>query len=389
MSRERAASLATALLVLICAMGVVADAAHADEQPPPPPPPPREFPPPAPPVPAPAPDAPVAPAPAPMDLREALPAPPPPTARPLERTRTWKLEPNCDPCRPACYRWTVTLAGTYSLLEDPSGPVGVPLGVPNQLQWGGNDYDGEFGGFAKFGYAWDNRQQTVLRGRYVGSYSGSSAQTGVFGSSPGPVTSPVINATLSSEADLWGVDVMHWRAFQCCCRHRLLWGLGATFQRFDEQAAFAGTGGAAGAAPLAVSASSSVENSLYGAQLGAAWLYDVTRCTEFGLRARGLVGAVNRDISVRDTNVLSGGNHSAQSSQTGFGWGGEVEVSITHYFASRVGLTAGYNLIILGDIVRAHDAMDFTQGGTGVVQARHKTDMLLTHQFFVGAVFKL
>ncbi len=124
-------------------------------------------------------------------------------------------------------------------------------------------------------------------------------------------------------------------------------------------------------------------------QLGVAWFHDFTSGTEIGLSARGMLGAMDREIEVRDTNVLAGGAHSASDSETGFGWGAEVGLSITQRFTAGFAVTAGYSLQLLGETVRAHDAMDFGQAGTGAVQARQDTDLSLAHQIYLGVVLDL
>jgi hypothetical protein len=316
----------------------------------------------------------------------------PGSGRTLYRTqaRSWRRLPNCDECYTPPCPWRLTLAGTFALIDDPEGPVGLPLGVANQLQWGGNEYDGQFGALVTLGRSWTNKTMTEVRGRWWSEFDGSSAQTGVFGVAPGPTASGVGNATLNSDANFWGLDAMHWWAVHCCDCNRFLLGGGVSVQRFDETAAFATQTGAIGAAaPLPASARAEVENLFFGVQLGAAWRADMGQRTEFGVTVRGLVGGLNRDIDVSDVNILAAGPHANSDEETAFGWGGEVGVSVVHQLTGRIAVTAGYNLLILGEIVRAHDAMDFGQPATGAVQPQHVTDTLIAHEIFVGVVLNL
>ena len=52
-------------------------------------------------------------------------------------------------------------------------------------------------------------------------------------------------------------------------------------------------------------------------------------------------------------------------------------------------VTGSYTLLFLDSVVRAQDALDFTQAATGAVQARQKTDSMLVHAVFLGVVLSL
>lgn len=411
MSRDRAIRTAIGLLVCACLLGGSAGLGWAEDAPPAPSfqdfPPPCDPPPPPPPPPIfqpfppcegavvdeqPLQAEPLAPAPPVVDMRVQMPPPvEAPCTEPLTRSCGPCVcrppMPNCEPCyQPPC-RWSLTIAGASTQLSDPEGLVGEPLGVANQLQWDGNDYDPDVGGFLKVAYAWTNTSVTELRVRYWGGFSGGSQQTGVFGFAPGPAASTVLNARLESEADFLGIDLMHWKAFSCCGDNRFLWGAGLTFLNLEEEASFTGT---SIAVPVTTaSARAEVDNVFYGVQLGLAWFHDFTPGTELGVSARGLLGAIDRDIDVRDSNVLAGGTHAASDSETAFGWGAEVGLSLTQRFTAGFAVTAGYSLQFLGETVRAHDAMDFGQAGTGAVQARQKTDLSIAHQIYFGVVLDL
>jgi hypothetical protein len=129
---------------------------------------------------------------------------------------------------------------------------------------------------------------------------------------------------------------------------------------------------------------SNADNQFFGGQVAARARWEVGRNLELGVTAKGLLGAIRREVDVSDLNAFSGGLHGASSDDTEFGWGAEVEVSALWRINRCFGVTLGYQALFLGDVVRAHEGMDFSRVDTGAVQARQETDGVLIHGVFAG-----
>nr|MDJ0976045.1 BBP7 family outer membrane beta-barrel protein [Planctomycetota bacterium] len=218
---------------------------------------------------------------------------------------------------------------------------------------------------------------------WLGEWDDSSRQTGAFGFSPpaGGVSS-IAPATLTSEAELWGGDLMWWNQMGCGTCSRWALGIGARLIRFDEVARVDDWQPNTGAATARVEAD--VENQFVGIQAGVLYERDISSRLMVELTARGFIGKTRMEIDVSDVNVLSAGPHSARLGETEDTFGFDLGVQGRYQLGRNVAVTASYGLLFLADVQRAPDAMDFAQAGTGVVQARKDTDSLLAHSFFIG-----
>jgi len=263
----------------------------------------------------------------------------------------------------------------------------VPAGA-NGLTWDGNDYDPEFGGRLTLRHAITPRDTVEARAVWYGDFDAQSSQTGVIGFSP-PVgaVAPAANATLVNESEAVSFEVNWWR--ELCCKGRWRWsaGLGMRYIGLDESARADFTTGAG--APVAAFASSEVDSNLIAAQFGAAAHWLISPRTELGLTGKLLLGSLYSGADVADNSVFVGGAHTSAATDTTFGLGAEFEIGLLHRFSRSFAITAGYTLLFVNDVVRANDAMDFSQATTGAVQAKLDRSELLIHTLTFGLQFNL
>ncbi|MDF1702461.1 MAG: hypothetical protein P1V36_15025, partial [Planctomycetota bacterium] len=280
------------------------------------------------------------------------------------------------PCGGRRGRTEIVLEGAFTLFDDMEGLVGeaIPAGA-NGLTWDENDYDGEFGGRITLRHAITPKDKVEARGVWYGDFAANSSQNGVLGFSPpaGGVT-PAVNGTLSNTSEAMSLEVNWVR--EVCCKGRWRWStiLGMRYIGLDESARGDFVLGAV--APVNAFARSQVDTTLIAGQLGASGQWLVTERTEIGITGKVLLGSLYSGIDVEDDSIFVGGPHNAAATDTSFGLGGEIEVSLTHWLTRDLGLTAGYTLLFVNDVVRANQAMDFSQAGTGAVQARHSRSEL-------------
>jgi hypothetical protein len=292
-------------------------------------------------------------------------------------------------------RLDLTLEGAYSILDQPSGPMGVPVsfvapgpGLPNQFDWGRVDYDGEFGGRGTIRWAVCPQKWLEVRGAYFGGFTGESRQTGSFGFTPGPAglggIAALNTATLAMEADLYSGELNYWQEACCHGKNRIDVGGGVRYVRFDETASATNWANAiipGGGAPSIVA---NADNTFYGLQVGTVWHHDFSPCFEFRLGAKVLVGNVHQENEVVDANVFAGGTHRSTVEQDNVNLGLDVDVGILWRISPRFGVTLGYNFLLLDGLARANNVMDFTKSVSGAVQAQVADDQLINHAFLVG-----
>jgi len=357
------------------------------------------------------PDEPAADDPAPddgaADVRDPCDFPPP-----APRAGCWEpCAPSdpCDPCAPdpcgrCCFPtdvcgWDVDSCGRrlgkteiviealFTLYDEMDGLVGLAAPAP-ALSWNPSSYDGEIGGRVTLRYALTPKDKIEARGAWYGEAEGTSSQFGSIGSAPpaGNVLGPV-TATLTTQSELLSAETNWWRRFCCKGRWRFSGSLGIRYIGLEETArgdTFLGA-----AAPVPGFFQSSTNTDFLAGQLGAAAHYTPWKNFEVGLIGKALLGSMRRNLDVTDDSIFVGGMHAATSEKTEFGFGAEFELALLWRLNRRIALTGGYALLFLNDIVRADDALDFSQGGTGAVQAQQKTSAYLNHSIFAGFQFNL
>jgi hypothetical protein len=177
-----------------------------------------------------------------------------------------------------------------------------------------------------------------------------------------------------------------WHAWQEIDAAQLDFVLGLRFVNYREKASASdwATDFGAGADPFVAS---DVDNIFVGGQAGLGATYRAGRRVELVGAVKGLFGVMMHDIEVRDQSFFSGGAHTGSIEKDGFSLGLDVDVALRYRFGERFAFTVGYNLLVLDDIVRAHDAMDFSRGATGAVQPIRRMDELVVHSILFGVVF--
>ena len=132
---------------------------------------------------------------------------------------------------------------------------------------------------------------------------------------------------------------------------------------------------------------SDVKNKFYGGQLCLAAHYDADPRWTFASSLKALMGSLDRDLAVVDNSIFAGGTHSSKEGDDEFVFGINFELNATWRLAPHVSLFAGYDLLVLDNVQRAEDGMDFSNSNSGAVQATQNPDQLVIHSLFVGVTF--
>lgn len=334
-----------------------------------------------------------APAPAPMPV---VPAPVPMPVVPAPRPYPMPAAPPATvaaPARAARPRVEVSVAAMLGLVPAPEGPVGGVLArLPNEMRWDDLDYQADLGsairGRAGVRIAVRGADWLELEGGWLASTSDTSRASGVFAFFPGAGgTGGVSNpntADLEAESDLYNGELNYVGCLGSDGCQTVQWIGGVRFLRFDETvsasnwaAPFPGLAGS----PFV---RSEVENTYIAAQLGLAYERRLTSRLLLRTRLTGLVGSMTNDIQVDDEAFFGPGAHSSSTDDSRLAFGGELGVGLRFLVTPRIGIDLGYELLILDQVVRAHDGMDFTKSDTGAVQAIRVGDTLVTHLFHLG-----
>lgn len=300
-----------------------------------------------------------------------------------------------DSCGKRLGCFEVTLAGLYSATGSPDGILGEDLFVPgNHLDWNEVDYDAELGGRAGISYRFEPQSRIEFVGTYYGSPDATDAQQGQFAARPGVTglgdISRVVDATFSSEAETYSLELNWWTELTCKGKWRVDAGLGARHISFEETARvdFVTSPQFVGPFPVADGfVESAAENKFYGGQLCLAAHFDADPRWEFGASLKALFGTLDRNLQVDDLSIFAGGPHTASEGDDEFVFGVNMEVSARWRIAPKVAIFAGYDLLVLDNVQRAEDGMDFAQSNSGAVQAEQDPDQLVIHSLFVGVTF--
>jgi hypothetical protein len=289
-----------------------------------------------------------------------------------------------DGCGRRLGRFDLTLEGTVSWLEAPSGPLGLDSGAANQVRWDDFDYEMAIGGRAAASVRITDLDSVRARGWWLGGWDDEQEVAGVYGFTPPPAVSPASAVALSSEADLWSVSLNYVRQLACCGVYRLDGFVGPRITSFDETAvANIVSLGVVGAGPTGIVRAES-ESTFYGAEIGALGTAHVTDRLSIGIQGALLLGLHDKRVRVDDSGLFTPGAKTASADEDEFGWGVELDATLTWRPTPRIGLTLGYQWFYLADVTRANEAMDFAQFNTGQVQARSPSDEAMVHTVFAG-----
>ncbi|MHC5011306.1 MAG: BBP7 family outer membrane beta-barrel protein [Planctomycetota bacterium] len=286
-------------------------------------------------------------------------------------------------------RVTLLVEGGVTVLEDPDGQLGedVPPAAGAPLDWDDVNHDPALAIRATVGVCLSSKARLELRGTWYGSGDASSRETGVFGFLPGPGISPVNTVTMTDEIDFYGLELNWWRDLELESDDWWL-GVGFRYLQCDETATAERWSPGLGV-PGVPFIQSDAENAFFGGQLVGEVTEDISSCFEAGLRIGILVGSLSTDARVVDEAIFSGGRHTARNDGSEFTWGFELNAALTYRVSRTFGVVFSYNLLYLDDILRANKAMDFTQANTGAVQARRRTESMLTQMFLIGFELQL
>jgi hypothetical protein len=286
----------------------------------------------------------------------------------------------------------VHLEGGISLYPAPGGRVGFPLpaGVADpEIRW--SRVDPGLAGAGRVTLTLGVGAGDVLeaRGTWYGHTEGQSRETGVIAfRNPAPAVTPLLSVDLSTEMDGYGFELSWLRELEPDEGTHYALGLGFRWMRFEEEARMDRWAPAPGP-PGTPFVRSRTVNELVGGQIvGAAWR-DVSDELALKVVAKGIFGSVRRDLVVEDEAIFSGGQHRSTDETSEFGWAVEATLALGYRVSPRVALTLGYTVLYVDKVVRANDALDFGQAGSGVVRTRRETDNLLTHLAFFGVEFGL
>ncbi len=295
-------------------------------------------------------------------------------------------QPCCpDPCcRPR--GWDVTAEAGFTWFPEHTGIMGLtpPAGTAT-FNWGESALDTAIGGRLTIGYRWNARDRLEGRGGYSGKATAAGRQLRRqfgFSATPGAATmlSPPASTDISTESSLWNGEVNWWRQLQCRNSWRFEGIAGVRYLQYREIVQASNWTGLAAGSFL----SNTAKNTFIGAQLGgsAAW---VRRKFEAGVSVKGLLGHMQNDVRERDTAIVTGGaTTDSQRETSNFGYGVEAEASILFRLTRRIGLTAAYTMLWLGNVSRAGETLDFSQAMTGSVQAGTNTESVLIHSVWAG-----
>jgi hypothetical protein len=283
-------------------------------------------------------------------------------------------------------RWYAAVEGGVGTTEDPSGVLGVtpPVGV-GHLLWDENDYSAHFGVRVTAGRYLRSCERLEARGFWLhwqadSLHEGQFAYTQVPG---GPLLlSPGVGVTLENKTTIWGGEVTWWRTLRSSGPSRLELGLGGRLLRVQDRAIGRDWVGLTnGVAELEGKA----DSTLWAAQGAAAWRLGAWKRFEVAVLGKGMVGLLDRDLREHDTSIVTGGTTTdAHRERTQLGWALEGEIQATFRPVRRVGITAAYSLLLIGDVTRANEMLDFSQAATGSLQIRDTKSSLLVHALWFG-----
>ncbi|MHC4549986.1 MAG: BBP7 family outer membrane beta-barrel protein [Planctomycetota bacterium] len=313
----------------------------------------------------------------------------PPAKTPGQKTRPRPVPPPTPAEQKE--RLRVAIEGLIAFLEGPQGTFGEPSGMADQLMWDVLS-DGMAGG-ARLGAAYElgARDWLEARGTWYSEFDDQATQTGVFGFRPTPGgalgVSASNTATFAWSAKVWSGELNWWHLWRDLEEMQASFVVGFRYLDHDERVSATNwlTDFGAGADPFVAS---EVQNRFLGGQAGLGATYRPGgRKLELVGSIKALFGAMLREVEVRDQAIFSGGLHVGRIEEDDFVFGFDLDVGIRIWFSERLAATLGYNLLFVNDIVRAHDALDFTQSATGAVQPTTRTlDTLVIHSVMIGVI---
>lgn len=287
-------------------------------------------------------------------------------------------------------RWYLEAEIGVGAYPDPEGIMGLDPGPGlTPYSWDLNDFDGGGALRLNVGRYLRRCERLEVRGSFQG-WAEDSRQMGRFGFSSTPgggvMVSPTSEATLENKAWLLSLEVNWWKTIPAARTSRFSWGLGARVISLTDEAVAKDWVGLAPDAYLEGKA----RNTLWAGQAMGAWHLRPNSRFEFAIIGKALAGAMNRDLSEKDTSIVTGGaTTDAEREETDFGWGLEGEIRAMWRPWARVGFTASYTVLFLDEVSRGHEILDFSQAATGSVQIQDVKDSVVIHTLYFGVHFDI
>jgi hypothetical protein len=294
----------------------------------------------------------------------------------------------CCPPRDRCRPGHLEIQGHASFLTpEPEGTAFVDFG-PDPARWDGIDYGIGFGGRVAWTNPlgdWDLRAAGTLWGWWseTGSDFGTLTSTPVPGGAPTTVGPQDLG--LHTQAVLWDVAVTLEKPWSCSPCFTSTWGFGVRYLRFDENSdvRFVDIGGPAR------SVETKIDNGLLAAEVLATAEWKLSGSWSLRARASAFAGWMRRDGEQEFKNP-GGATAFHEASDDDLGFGGELELSARWHVNSCWSLSAGYGLLVVGNVARGYEGLDSANvtanQGPGVLLS---DDVLLVHRVFVGVEFDL
>jgi hypothetical protein len=283
--------------------------------------------------------------------------------------------------------WSVAVEGGIAITDDPEGILGLPLGGRGRpFDWGENSYGSAFAARVTVTRHIRQCQRLELRGMWTADWKDTTPQEGRnFGFSQntggGLILSPQVASTLTNQSNLWSVELNWWRTTPRRGGSRLDYAVGLRVIQFEDKARATDWVGLAPDAYLEGEAT----NTLWAAQGAVAWRLGAWKRFELSVGGKGMVGLRNRDLTERDTSIVTGGpTTDARRERTDFGWALEGEITAIFRPVARIGITASYTILFMGDVTHANKMLDLSRAATGSVQIVDSKDDLLVHSLFFG-----
>jgi hypothetical protein len=293
----------------------------------------------------------------------------------------------CCPPRDRCRPGHLEIQAHASMLTpDPEGAVAVDV-LADPARWDGLDYGIGIGGRVAWTNPlgdWDLRTAGTFWGLWSETTSdfGTLSSTTVPGGPPG--TSGPFDVGLHSHALLWDLDVTLEKPWYCSPCFTSSWGFGLRYLRFDETAEFRfpDRGGSA--------VEGDVDNGLLAAEGVITGTWKLSSRWDLRGRASVFAGWMHKAGTLTFNNPPPGVATVTEGDDDDLGFGGELEIAARWHMNSCWSLSAGYGLLVLGNVTRGHESIDsantVARGGPGIV---FPNDTLLVHRVFLGLEFDL
>jgi hypothetical protein len=274
--------------------------------------------------------------------------------------------------------------GVSFLSPDPEGEISAPSTAPDRGMWDDLDYDLELSGRIEWTFANWCGWELALAGTYWGQWDEATTLTNArLTSNFGNTLFPVVG--LESEALLWDINLTAVKPFTCSRCFTASWGGGIRYLRFDEESAFTPDN------PPLGTMSMDVDNGLLALEgvVQASW--SLSRCWELFGRASVFGGWMHTRGEGASTVAGLGAVDSTESRDE-FGYGGEIEVALRWHMSACWTLSIGYDLLVMGEVTRAYEAIDNTQfgvGGGADLGPIFGDEWITCHRVYLGLAFEL